>query len=51
MVVVVMITMRMKTELKNDLLYIHETERFGLSVLFNYSCIFSLSLAKIKEIL
>ena len=46
-----MIMMRMKTELKNDLLYSHETKHFGLSVLFNYSCIFSPSLAKITQIL
>ena len=49
MVVVVMIMMRMKTEMKNDLLYIQETKHFGLSILFNYSCIFFLSLAKITD--
>jgi len=45
----VMITLRMKTELKNNLLYIHETKHFGLSVFFSYSCIFSPSLAKITD--
>ena len=50
MVVVVTITMRMKSEMKNDL-YIHKTKYSGKSVLFNYSCILFPSLVKITEIL